>query len=60
MELPQDNYVLLSLVNTKLRDECSSLEDFCAVYDLSLQDICKRMEAIGYLYDTESNAFKRG
>lgn len=51
---------MLSLVNTKLRDECSSPEDFCAAYGVSLQDICARMAEIGYVYDEGVNAFVRG
>lgn len=32
--LPQDPYILLSFVNTKLRDEYESLESFCAALDV--------------------------
>ncbi|MGN0814423.1 MAG: DUF4250 domain-containing protein [Candidatus Coproplasma sp.] len=60
MQLPQDNLILLSFINTKLRDECPSLDDFCAEYDLSPQDICARMAETGYYFDEEENAFKRG
>lgn len=58
MELPQDNYMLLSLVNMKLRDGYASLEDFCADYGVSTEDICARMRGIGYVYDPSVNAFK--
>lgn len=58
MELPQDGFILLSFVNTKLRDEYSSLDGFCAAYDVSAEEICGRMSLIGYSYDPAANAFK--
>jgi hypothetical protein len=57
MEIPKDDYILLSFVNTKLRDEYSSLDDFCENYDLSPEDICGRMGKIGYNYNDDKNAF---
>jgi hypothetical protein len=57
MEMPKDDYILLSFVNTKLRDEYSSLGDFCESFDLSLDDICRRMANIGYFYNQDKNAF---
>ena len=58
MQLPQDNFILLSFINTKLRDEYSSLEDFCNENDLSPDDICGRMAKAGYEYDRKSNSFR--
>jgi hypothetical protein len=57
MEMPQDDYIFLSFVNTKLRDEYSSLNDFCDCFDLSPDFVCVRMEKIGYNYDRDKNAF---
>ena len=58
MQLPQDDFILLSLVNTKLRDEYSSLEEFCEDNALSQGDICGRLQKIGYVYDEAANCFK--
>ena len=58
MTLPEDNFILLSFINTKLRDEYDSLEQFCDENGLSTEDICARMAQIGYEYDAARNAFK--
>lgn len=58
MDLPQDDFILLSFINTKLRDDFSSLVDFCDCFGCSQEDICRRMEKIGYFYDAGANAFK--
>jgi hypothetical protein len=57
MELAQDVFILLSFVNTKLRDEFSSLADFCEAYDCSPEYICERLSNIGYNYDPNLNKF---
>ena len=59
MSLPQDDFILLSVVNTKLRDGYSSLEELCSCEGASLNEICARLGALGYCYDAEANAFVR-
>ena len=59
MDLPKDDFILLSFVNTKLRDEYSSLEELCGEKGVSLAEICERLSALGYEYAPEYNAFKR-
>lgn len=57
MSLPKDPYMLLSFVNTKLRDEYSSLDEFCASQMVEKQEIISLLEKIDYFYDTNRNAF---
>lgn len=57
MELPRDGAILLSFVNTKLRDEYSSLEELCADADISCDELKERLGALGYAYDGEKNRF---
>ena len=57
MNIPQDPVILLSYVNTKLRDEFSSLDDLCQTYGIQKDDLCKKLEAIDYEYDTATNQF---
>ncbi|MDE6357082.1 MAG: DUF4250 domain-containing protein, partial [Eubacteriales bacterium] len=45
-------------VNTKLRDEFSSLEKFCENYNITKEEINKKLEAINYYYNEEENQFK--
>ena len=56
-DLPRDPVMLLSFVNTKLRDECNSLEEFCASYSVPDADIIKRLKTIDYTYDNKTNQF---
>ncbi|NFG90725.1 DUF4250 domain-containing protein [Clostridium botulinum] len=50
-------YILLSLVNAKLRDEFENLKDFCKTYDLKEDEIIIKMKTIDYKYDSEINKF---
>ena len=55
--LPKDPVILLSFVNTKLRDEYSSLEDLCAALDADPADIAGTLAALDYRYDPTHNQF---
>ncbi len=57
MTLPKDPVMLLSLINTKLRDFNSSLDDFCKENNLNEDDIKKKLEMIDYHYDECKNKF---
>ena len=59
MQLPSDDAILLSFVNTKLRDEFSSLSDFCECYGAEEGEVVSRLAALGYKYDEDQNAFIR-
>ena len=55
--LPKDPVILLSFVNTKLRDEYSSLAELCAALDADEAELKKAMAALDYLYSPERNQF---
>ena len=57
MELPKDEVILLSYVNTKLRDFNSSLDDFCKENNLNEDEIKQKLEMIDYHYDEYKNKF---
>ena len=57
-EMPTDPVILLSLLNTKLRDEFSSLDELCSALSVEKEEILEKLSAIGYSYDKESNSFK--
>lgn len=59
MNLPDDDFILLSLINTKLRDEYRSLAQLCEEEGIDLEKLSGRLAAAGYAYDEEQNAFKR-
>ena len=59
--LPQDPIILLSYVNTQLRDNYSSLERLAEGLELSeseVKEIVDKLEGVGYKYDEEFNQFK--
>lgn len=53
----KDPYMLLSVVNMKLRDEASSLEELCRTYDKDQSELVAQLLAIGYCYDKAHNQF---
>ena len=55
--LPQDPMILLSYVNTKLRDQCAGLEDLCAELDVEAEDLCSALARLDYRYDPARNQF---
>ena len=57
MTLPKDPYMLLSVVNMKLRDNYKSFDELCDDMDVSGAEISSTMEKLGYAYDKESNQF---
>ena len=58
MNLPADNFLLLSLVNTRLRDAYSSLSELCEEEGMDAAEITARLAAVGYFYDEKTNSFK--
>ncbi len=56
--LPSDPYMLLSVLNTKLRDEYESLDRLCEDLELDQAGIIARLEAAGFTYDPERNRFR--
>ena len=57
MTLPSDPFMLLSFVNTKLRDDYSSLDELCSSLDVSADEIVSKLSAAGFEYDKENNRF---
>ncbi|AYA99579.1 DUF4250 domain-containing protein [Lachnoanaerobaculum umeaense] len=57
MTLPKDPIILLSFINTKLRDYNSSLDDLCKENGLSMEIIKERLSVIDYHYDEVRNQF---
>lgn len=55
--IPTDPVILLSFVNTKLRDEYESLEELCAALDADEASLRSALAAIGYTYDPAKNRF---
>ncbi len=58
MSLPKDPVMLLSVVNTKLRDFYPSLEELAAAEDVTAEEIIEKLATINYVYDEGFNQFK--
>lgn len=57
MGLPKDPVMLLSVVNTKLRDFYPSLDALCEDMQARREDIAETLGMIGYRYDNVQNQF---
>ena len=55
--LPKDPVILLSVVNTKLRDFYSSLDALCDDLQVGKSEIEAAISKIGYHYNQERNQF---
>ncbi len=55
--LPRDPAMLLSVVNTNLRDYYDSLEEFCSAKDADKEEIIEILKKINYKYDDNKNQF---
>lgn len=57
MSLPKDPVMLLSVVNTKLRDYYPSLEELAKAEGTTEEEIINKLASINYLYDKNRNQF---
>ena len=58
MNLPSDPVMLMSVLNTELRDKYSSLDSLCKALNLDRTELEKKLAGINYFYDENRNAFK--
>lgn len=58
MKLPDDPVILLSVVNTMLRDKYSDLAALCDDYNIKEEIIIDKLLSIGYSYNNNQNQFK--
>ena len=56
-KLPQDKFMLLSVINTLLRDKYSDLDALCDDLDAETDEITAALRSIGYEYDRKLNRF---
>ena len=55
--IPNDPMILLSYVNTQLRDYYESLEALCSCRGLSREQLLEKLDSIDYHYDAKTNQF---
>lgn len=57
MKPPSDPVILLSWVNTELRDKYPSLSDLCEEEGLDENALREKLASVGYTYDEKPNKF---
>lgn len=55
--IPQDPIILLSYINTKLRDHYTSLDQLCRELDVNQAELERKLETVDYTYDRVKNQF---
>lgn len=58
MTIPKDPIILLSFINTQLRDYYSDLSSLCENLEISEEEITEKLSTIQYKYDPVQNQFK--
>lgn len=55
--LPKDPVMLLSYVNTQLRDYYKTLDDLCSSLSINQDELILSLSKIDYIYVPEQNQF---
>ena len=57
MTLPEDPMMLFSVINMKLRDNCSSLDELCDDMHIRKEELVQKLKNAGFEYSPENNKF---
>ncbi|MCR5835195.1 MAG: DUF4250 domain-containing protein [Lachnospiraceae bacterium] len=57
MSIPKDPIMLLSYVNTQLRDFYPTLEDMCNSLDINQSELVEKLREVSYEYNKDLNKF---
>ncbi|MBE5943391.1 MAG: DUF4250 domain-containing protein [Lachnospiraceae bacterium] len=55
--MPKDPVMLLSFVNTSLRDKGIGLDELCKSFGADRAELEEKLDKIGYTYNNELNKF---
>ncbi|HKM35484.1 MAG TPA: DUF4250 domain-containing protein [Lachnospiraceae bacterium] len=55
--VPKDPVILLSYVNSKLRDHAKDIETLCDLVEIDRQELEERLAGMNYHYNREKNQF---
>ena len=55
--IPKDPVMLLSYVNTQLRDAYADMDELCAALNVEKEQIVSALEKIQYSYNPQLNQF---
>ena len=57
MTLPEDPMILFSVINMKLRDNYSSLDELCDDMHIKKETLVQKLKNVGFEYSQENNKF---
>ena len=57
MELPKDPMMLFSVINMKLRDCYSSLDELCEDMNVDKDELVNQLKTVGFEYNPARNRF---
>lgn len=57
MPIPNDPIMLLSYINTQLRDKFSSFDELCKSLCIDSDEIREKLSSVNYEYDSSINKF---
>ena len=57
MNIPKDPVMLLSYINTQLRDNYPDMDELCRSLCLDRKDVDEKLASIDYEYDPEKNQY---
>lgn len=58
MDLPNDPFILLSYINTLLRDQYSNLDELCKNEDIDKASLVAKLHDAGFDYMAQINQFR--
>ena len=56
-KIPNDPMILLSYINTQLRDFYPDMEELCRALGVEREAVDRRLAAVDYVYDRERNQY---
>ena len=57
-QLPENPIMLFSVLNTKLRDYYSSLDQLCEDLDVDREELESKLRSAGFIYNGDRNQFE--
>lgn len=57
MDIPHDPIILVSFINTKLRDQFATLEELCHTCEINEAELRTTLSSVDYQYDETTNQF---
>lgn len=55
--IPTDPFILLGIINMKLRDQYTSLDELCEDMQIDKNELESKLKSIGFEYSKENNKF---